>query len=174
MLRHPLFAACLLALGAAGCTPALNWREIQPEGSELFAMFPCKPERFARKLALAGETVEMRMSSCVAEDVTYAVAYAGLSDPGKVDAAIGELRAAAGRNLGATPTEVGAAAVPGMTPNMWARRVDVQGRGTDGHALREHAVFFVKGVRVYQASVVGPKLNPEAADTFVAGLRLAS
>jgi hypothetical protein len=173
MTRIRMVFPWLLALCAA-CTPTLNWREIQPEGSEVFAMFPCKPERYARKLPLAGEAVEMRMSSCVVDDVTYAVAYASVSEPGRVDAAIGALREAAARNLGGMLNESGNAAVPGMTPNGLAGRVSVAGRGARGEPLQEQAVFFVKGLRVYQASVVGPKVNAEAADTFIAGLRFAS
>lgn len=165
---------CALVLAGAACTPNLNWREIQPEGSELFAMFPCKPERFSRRLSLAGEAVEMRMSSCDVDGVTYAVAYASLQDPAKVNPALGELQAAAVRNLGGTATEAAVPAINGMTPNHLAKRIDVAGRGTDGSAVQEQAVFFVKGLRVYQASMVGPKLNAEAIETFVAGLRFAS
>ncbi len=173
MTRIRMVFPCLLALFAA-CTPALNWREVQPEGSELFAMFPCKPERYARKLPLAGEAVEMRMSSCVVDGVTYAVAYAAVGEPGKVDAALGELRDAAARNLGGATRETGDATVPGMTPNGFARRVSVAGSGARGEPLQEQAVFFAKGLRVYQASVVGAKVDGEAADTFIAGLRFAS
>lgn len=164
----------LVALaGLVACTPALNWREIQPEGSELFALFPCKPERFARSVPLAGAKVEMRMSSCVADDVTYAVAYAVVSGPAKVEAAIGELRAAATVNIAGFATELGAVSVPGMTPNPLAQRIALTGRGTDGRPVQERAAFFVKGIRVYQASIVGPKIDGEAADTFIAGLRVA-
>jgi len=173
MTRIRMVFPWLLALCAA-CTPALNWREIQPEGSDVFVMFPCKPERYARKLPLAGEAVEMRMSSCVVDGVTYALAYAGVSEPGKVEAALGELRDAAGRNLGGAIRETGNATVPGMTPNGFARRVSVAGSGARGEPLQEQAVFFAKGLRVYQASVVGAKVNGEAADTFIAGLRFAS
>lgn len=168
------FLACALALAAAACTPSLNWREIQPEGSELFAMFPCKPERFARRLTLAGEAVEMRMSSCDVDGVTYAVAHASLQDPSKINPALGELQAAAVRNLGGTATEAALPGINGMTPNDLAKRIDVAGRGSDGAAVQEQAVFFVKGLRVYQASVIGAKLDAEAAETFRAGLRFAS
>jgi hypothetical protein len=167
-------ATAAIALSLAACTPSLNWREIQPEGSELFAMFPCKPERFARGVPLAGAKVEMRMSSCVVDGVTFAVAYASVAEPAKVATAMTELRAAIAANIAASATELGPASVPGMTPNPLARRVALKGRGADGGDLQEQAVFFVKGLRVYQASIVGPRIDPEAADTFVAGLRLAS
>jgi hypothetical protein len=167
-------ASAALAIALAACTPTLNWREIQPEGSELFAMFPCKPERFARAVSLAGARVEMRMSSCVVDGVTYAVAHASVAEPAKVVAAMTELRAAITVNIAGSATELGAVSVPGMTPNPLAQRIALKGRGTDGSALQEQAVFFVKGLRVYQASIVGPKIDPEAADTFIAGLRIAS
>src|SRR5882672_4415231 len=93
-------------VGLAACTPTLNWREIQPEGSEVFAMFPCKPERFARTVSLAGDKVDMRMSSCVVDGVTYAVAYASVPDPAKVAAAITELRNTTAGNIGGTTNEV--------------------------------------------------------------------
>jgi hypothetical protein len=170
-LSAALFVA---AIGLVDCTPTLNWREIQPEGSELFAMFPCKPERFARGVPIAGDKVEMRMSSCTVDGVTYAVAYASVPDPAKVAAALTELREAAASNIGGTPTGGGAVSVPGMTPNPLAQRISLTGHGADGKALQEHAAFFVKGLRVYQASVVGAKIDAEAADTFIAGLRMAS
>jgi len=169
----PWLLACVSLLCTA-CTPALNWREVQPEGSEVFAMFPCKPELYARKLPLAGDSVEMRMSSCVVDGVTYALAYASVGEPARVDAALVELRNAAARNLGGAIQETGNAIVPGMTPSERARRVSVAGSGARGEPLQEQAVFFAKGLRVYQASVVGAKVNSEAADTFIAGLRFAS
>lgn len=137
-------------------------------------MFPCKPERFARSVMLAGAKVEMRMSSCVVNGVTFAVAYASVVDPVRVTAAITELRNAAVGNIGGTAKGIAQAAVPGMTPNPLSDRVAFTGRSPDGNALQEQAIFFAKGLRVYQATIVGPTVDPEAADTFVAGLRLVS
>jgi hypothetical protein len=53
-------------------------------------------------------------------------------------------------------------------------RLDLAGRRPDGAAVRQQAVFFAKGLRVYQASVVGETLSGEAVDTFFAGLKLPS
>src|SRR5258706_10434748 len=156
-LSAALFVA---AIGLVACTPTLNWREIQPEGSELFAMFPCKPERFARGVPLAGDKVEMRMSSCVVDGVTFAVAYAKVPDPAKVAAALTELREAAARNIGGATTGGGPGSVPRMTPNPLAQPVALTGPGADGKARQEHAAFFVKGLRGYQAAVVGAKSDP--------------
>ena len=136
-------------------------------------MFPCKPERFARTLLLVGDKVNMQMSSCAVDGTTYAVAYASVSEPGKVDGGLSELQSAASRNLGSAPASSRPASIPGMTPNSRSQRVQIDGRDRDGRALTEHAVFFVKGTRVYQASVVGAKLDQDAVDTFVTGLRFS-
>src|SRR5207245_7319323 len=74
MTSSKISSVLAVLVSLAACTPTLNWREIQPEGSELFAMFPCKPERLVRSVTLAGDKVEMRMSYCVVKGVTYAVA----------------------------------------------------------------------------------------------------
>ena len=102
------------------------------------------------------------------------MAYASVAEPVRVAAAITELRNAAAGNINGTTKEIGQATVPGMTPNPLAGRVAFTGRGPDGKALQEQAIFFVKGLRVYQASIVGPTVDPETADTFVAGLRFVS
>ena len=49
-----------------------------------------------------------------------------------------------------------------MTPNPAAIRLRVEGRLPDGKAVQEQAVFFVRGLRVYQASVIGSMPGTEA------------
>ena len=156
------------------CSPALDWRESRPPDSDVVALFPCRPQPFARQLALAGETVQMHLISCSAGKATYAIAYAPLADPAKVTAALTQLRDAAAANIGAAPAVASPWSLPGMTPHPLAQKLLVEGRGADGKAVREQAVFFVKGLRVYQATIVGTVIDAEAAETFFNGLKLAS
>ena len=58
-----------------------------------------------------------------------------------------------------------------MTPNPEALRLAVAGRFPDGAALREEAAFFSRGLRVYQATVVGARPAPQAVESFFSGLR---
>jgi hypothetical protein len=60
-----------------------------------------------------------------------------------------------------------------MTPNPAALRWRIEGRRADGTPLREQAGFFARGKRVYQATMVGASIDPDAADTFFTGLKLA-
>ena len=54
-MRGRIAPALVLAAGlSCACSPALNWREFQPAGSQARLMFPCRPASHARQVALAG------------------------------------------------------------------------------------------------------------------------
>jgi hypothetical protein len=169
-----LWRCGLVALAVAACSPALNWRETRVPDGDIVALFPCKPERMARELNLAETKVRMVLLSCGAAGATFALSHADMADPGKVHAALIELRRSAAANVGGTPQRLSALQVPGMTPNPLAERVVIIGRGSDGEPLHEQVGFFSRGARVYQATVYAPKLDGEAADTFFSGLKLPS
>lgn len=172
MRRSCLPLALAAALAAAACSPALDWREFQPEGSGVVATFPCKPDRHARTVKLAVQTVRIELLACGADETQFALSYFDLDDPARVSVALAELQALAAGNLGAAQPQAQPAQVPGMTPNPAAARLRLEGRQPDGSTLHEEAVFFAKGLRVYQATVLGRRLPPGAAEMFLAGLRL--
>ena len=170
-------AAWALSLGLVGplltgCAPSLDWREIQPEGSDAIAMFPCKPTTDARMVTLAGVRVRMVLAACRAGDVTWALAFADMADPAKVTLALQDLRASNAGNLSGTPAATGPMLLAGMTPNPQAERVRVQGRLPSGEAVRLESGFFARGTRVYQATAMGKALDAEAVATFFDGLKL--
>jgi len=63
------------------------------------------------------------------------------------------------------------ARIGGMTPNAEAVRLAATGRLPDGARVQAHIVFFTKGLRVYQGSVVGAQPSAEANEVFLAGFR---
>lgn len=162
---------CGVLVMLVACTPALDWREVRPVDSDALALFPCKPARHARTVQLAGATVEMHLAACRAQEATYAVAYATLPAPAQVTPALDQLRRAAAANIGGIPAATDWT-ITGMTPNPLAQKLVMQGRDAEGKAVQEQAVFFVRGLRVYQATIVGPALDPAAAETFFSGLKL--
>jgi hypothetical protein len=166
----------LTVLSAAlfGCSPVLDWREFEPEGSGVIVTFPCRPDRHARDVTVAGVTTRMTMLVCAAGAATYALTFIDVAEPSGVTAALADLRAVAAANLGAAAAAPDPLQVAGMTPNPQAARLQLAGRRPDGTTVQQQAAFFAKGLRVYQASVVGATLSAEAVDTFFAGLKLAS
>jgi hypothetical protein len=165
----PLVAAMLGA-----CSPALDWREFVPEGSEISVTFPCRVDRHARPVVMAGASVRMEMLVCTAGDVTYALSFFDATDPTRVSATLAEWRATAVRNVQGAAPELQPLQIKGMTPNDEAVRLSVAGRLPDGAAVREHAVFFVHGLRVYSATVLGANPPQQAVDTFFSGLKFPS
>jgi hypothetical protein len=50
----------------------------------------------------------------------------------------------------------------------------MEGRLPDGRRVVEDAAFFVKGLRVYAATVLGESIPAEAVETFFASIKSAS
>ncbi|MEO7151508.1 MAG: hypothetical protein ABIX46_07345 [Burkholderiaceae bacterium] len=168
-MRAPA-AALAAALGA--CAPSLNWRDVQL--ADLRALFPCRPDVHQRRVVLAGATAPMQMHVCEAAGLTFAVAFVDLDTPEQVERGLIELRALAVGNIGGSGEQRTAGSVPGMTPNPQAGQVSVQGRLPDASPVRLRAAFFSKGLRVFQATVVGADPGDEATQPFFGGLKLAS
>lgn len=162
----------LLSAGLGACTPALDWRDVRPEGSGAVAQFPCKPDRHARTVPIAGQTLRMEMLVCSADGLTFALSFVDVAQPDRVGPVLDALRLVAVGNIGAREPAVQAARVPGMTPHASSVRLAATGRLPDGTTVQHHSLLFSRGLRVYQASVVGNQLLPEATDTFFSTLRL--
>ncbi len=136
------------------------------------ALFPCKPDRFTRSVMLGGEKVQMLLHSCAAGDATYALSHAQLADPAHVNPALEAMQAAAAGNLGGAANVVSPLAIPGMTPHPVTQRWAVQGKRADGSAVQQQFTVFTRGLRVYQATIVGTAVDKVAADTFFGSLQL--
>jgi hypothetical protein len=157
----------------AACAPALNWREVRPEGSGAQLLFPCKPELQERRVALAGPPVRLSLHVCDAADLTWALAHADVADPGRVAPALAALQAGAAANLGAAASSSTAQAVPGATPQAASGRSRLSGKLPDGRPVQMQVLVFAHGTRVFQASVVGGALPDEAVEAYLTSIRLA-
>ncbi|HEX7439859.1 MAG TPA: hypothetical protein VF319_07150 [Caldimonas sp.] len=156
------------------CSPALDWRDVRVDGAGLAGLFPCRPERRARSVPVAGANVRMEMVACAAGGSTFAASFVDLEDPATVTAALEALRGTAVANLGAVAPRQLPFALGGMTPNAASARLVIAGRLPDGTPVQEHAAFFVRGLRVYQASVIGREPSRDAVEAFLGGLKFAS
>jgi hypothetical protein len=172
MPRRSLAPTLLLALlPLAACAPELNWREARPEGTALQLLFPCKPKTETRSVPLAGAPVEMSMVGCEAGDSAFALAHADVGEAARVGPALAELQQALASKVRA-PTE--AVAWPGPAGSTAAARWRVTGPVPDGRTLRQEAVFFARGTRVFQVVAMGAKLPADAGDTFFESIQPAA
>ena len=168
--RAPCRWALLTAL--VGCAPTYDWREVRPDGAALTALFPCRPQQLSRKVDLAGSSLQMQVHVCSSGNETLAVAFLDIPRPDQVADALHSLREAAQANFSATQVQAAHLNVLGMTPNPNAALVSMHGVSTQGVPVLATAAFFARGVRVYQATVFGAKVDPEISQMFIAGLRL--
>jgi hypothetical protein len=159
---------------AAACAPALDWREVRPDGSGAVALFPCRPVSHVRVVTLAGEQVRLSLHACDAGGATWALAHADVADPARATVALDELRRAATANLGSASARQLPGHVAGETPNPSAGRFEVAGRVPDGAAVREQLAVFARGTRVFQATVLGARLDEQALEVFFSGLRVGT
>jgi hypothetical protein len=171
---HARARLIVLAWALAACAPALDWREVRTEGAGLVGWLPCKPERFDRRLEVAGQAVRMRLMSCAAAGATYAIGELELPDPSRAGAVLEALQGAMARNLGEAAPQRAPWSVPGAVALAQMQRVRASGTLGDGTAVRAEAVFFARGTQAYQASVVGAHTEAEAVEAFFGALKLPS
>ena len=172
LLRAGAVVAAIVA--TAACTPTLDWREVRVEGDALTVLFPCKPDRRSRVVPLAGEPASMRMLTCAAGGDTFAASFLDVDDPARVPIVLQALQDITVANIDGAAPQSRPLVLRGATPSPLARRLAVTGRLPDGRRVVAHCAFFVHGLRVYQASVIGPAPDPETVSGFVAGLKLAT
>ncbi len=170
LARQPV--AAILVVVLAGCSPALDWREWQAAEPGVTLMFPCKPVRQQRTLALQGREQRMVLEVCDTAGASWALAYVDVQDPAAVTDFLRTLSAAAQGNLGVAPA-AGAepAGVPGATPNAAGGRFRINGRLPDGQQAAERLLVFAKGTWAVQVTALGRHLTDDAASTFIDSVR---
>ena len=172
------FLALILVGMASACTPALDWREVLPEGAHLVLMFPCKPASDARNLDMQGRQVRMFLHACKTADQSFALSYADVGDPSLVGPALKQMRESLGAKLSANPAQAAASAVSlkvtGMTPNPQALTQPLSGQLPDGSAVFGVVAVFARGTVVYQAVVLGPKRDAVAQQGFISAIKFLS
>lgn len=177
------FALAVVASSAlTACSPTFNWRDVRPEDTRLGLLFPCKPDKAEKKLAIAGQPTNLRLLSCDAGDVTFAVTVADLGDAGKTALALEQWQNATLLNMRAAPvappgdktadaTQVTAFKLPGAALLPPAVMVKARGRRADGAAVSGQALYFAQDSQVFQAVIYADKISPEVAETFFASLK---
>ena len=167
-------AALAAALAGLACSPTFDWREARPEGSGVAMMFPCRPAKEERTTRLGAAALPMQLHSCSAGGATFSLAAIDTADAADVTATLDALRAQTATNLAGPASEQGAFAPPGATPNPRSARVAIVGARPDGRRVVAQAAFFVKGLRLYRATVLNADVagGLEAADTFFGAIRV--
>lgn len=167
---HGSLAAVFLAMLVA-CSPALDWRDLPPGDSGVAMLFPCRPDRQERAVRMTALDLRVRMASCSAAGATFSLAYVDAPQVAQVAPLLAELRVRAAANVGGTAL-VRPFSAPGATPNEQSAALRIEGRLPDGRHVTEHAVFFARGLRLYQVTAIGESVSREAAETFFGSVKV--
>lgn len=171
MPRSFIAAILLAAAGTAGCSPALNWREVRATPSALKAVMPCKPDKAMRQVPMAGRQVDLEALGCDAGGATYAVLFADIGDASRAGEALGQWKAATLANLRSAAAQENAFYPPGAIRLRQSLQVVASGQRSDGSAVQSQAAYFAQGRHVFQAVIYSDQIRPEAAEPFFSGLR---
>lgn len=161
----------------AACDPTYNWRDYSSPDAAYRVLFPAKPATHARSVDLNGMKVEMTMTAAEVEGVTFAVGSGTAPDPARAQAALGDMKTALLRNLGAQVQRESAAAASAGGAQGQAQAsasIDIDALGTaNGRPMKLRGHFAAKGNRFYQVIVMGPEkaVKAEQADQFISSFK---
>ena len=164
----------VLPMAIVACAPSLDWREARPDGSGATMLFPCRPSGRERVVRLADAQVPMQQHSCTAAGATFSLIVAEAGTLERVTPLLAALRAQATANVSGQATPQPLPAISGATFSAQSVRLRIDGKLPDGRPVVEHAAFFVRGTRLYQATVIGKgePVGAEALDNFFDAIRL--
>jgi hypothetical protein len=155
----------------AACSPTFNWREVRAEPTGLKAMLPCKPDKGARNVPMAGREVSLQVIGCDTGGATFAVMFADFGDGGRAGEVLAQWKVASLSNMRATSSRetpfrpAGALALP------QSLQVVASGQRPDGSQVESQAAYFAHGSHVFQAVIYAGRLKPEVTEPFFSGLK---
>jgi hypothetical protein len=173
LARYLIAVAVAGLLIAAGCSPQLNWRDVQPGSSGLTLLLPCKPDQGEKIVPLGGRPTKMTMMGCDAGGATFAVALADLGDVPNLPEVLAQWQALTLTNMKATPatTQTRPLRVAGASQEPAPVLVVAQGQRPDGKAVNGWAAYFSKGSQVVQVVMYASAIEPVAAEIYFASLK---
>ncbi len=171
VVAGPIFITLLIC---QGCSPTLNWRDVRAEPSPLLALFPCKPERHTRTVALAAHSVTMTMLSCDADGATLTLAYADLKDVSLVPAALAHWQVATLGNIQAGPVVKQSFSFKGVSALPPPVQSSMRSRPAGSNSEARYCISLMSNFAMLMAVqpllavfVVMQPLAPQAAGSFV-------
>lgn len=165
--------SCLAVLLAA-CSPALNWRDVQPDDTALTLLLPCKPDVAQQTVPMGGVSTQLTIQGCDAGGATFAVAVADVGSASQVVRALGQWESVtlAGIKANARDARRDPAKIPGAAGSPAPVLVRALGQRADGSAIYSHALYFAHGTQVFQVLMLASTIAPEAEDMFFSNVKL--
>ena len=153
------------------CSPTFNWREVAVGTTGLKAMLPCKPDKAARTVPMAGRQTNLEVLGCDTGGANFAVLFADIGDAGRTGEVLAQWKLATLANLRSTGAQESPHRPPGSLALPQSLQVVATGQRPDGSKVESHAAYFAHGSHVFQAVIYADRLKPEVAEPFFSGLK---
>ena len=163
--------AAVLVGATAACSPTFNWREVRAEPTPLKAMLPCKPDKAARDVPMAGRQVSLEVLGCDTGGATFALLFADIGNGARAGEVLAQWKVATLANMRSAAAREGSFRPPGALALPQSLHVVASGQRADGSQVESHAAYFARGNHVYQAVIYSDRLKPEVTEPFFSGLR---
>lgn len=171
----------LLACALTACAPSHNWREVRHEGVPGSALFPCKPERAVRDVAMLGPgspAAALHMMSCEVQGRTFAWAAWPLPGPDQGPEVMRAWQQASWASLGQSlapeaQAPAGWSAKP-VAPAGAVAAMRWHGPATNhkGQAIEAQWLMLHTAGWAMQWAVYGPAASPELLEPFWTEVKL--
>lgn len=173
MIRVLSFLMLAVLASLTGCSPALNWREVEGvEGARWW--FPCKPDRVERTVVIREQPVPARLAVCDAQGASWSTMALQFPGPAEAAQALDAAQLTLKKNLQATERPQPAGLTLKEAAPQW-----LAGRRPGGEPVQAAMQFRVQGPWLVQRVLMVNQadesdawpavLRPEALDTFFAG-----
>ncbi|NBX55146.1 MAG: hypothetical protein EBQ82_09030 [Betaproteobacteria bacterium] len=161
-----------LSVGASGCTPALNWREVRHDMAPARVLMPCKPDVAERQIALREQVTVLYMQACAAQGFDFSFAAMALP-PGWSSAQVLQ----AWQQASLATWGVRAQGVQAQTMSIMGASSDASPIQWTVHASSRHvrSLWFAADGWVYQTAVYAPIQSRDVqsvAETYFSGVSL--
>ncbi len=157
-----LIWGCALQVWLSGCSPSLNWREVQVDRLQVF--LPCKPDRATRTVQLEASSVPIEMVGCEADGALFAASHIRAERADQVEALLKAWQTASFSNMrAANPVAIDAqqqAAQP------QARQWTATGTNPTGQPVQARMAWWVSGADVFHVAAYAEKLSDEQTETL--------
>jgi hypothetical protein len=170
-----------MVLALAGCAPSHNWREVRHEGVPGVALFPCKPDRAVRDVAMMGPqslAAPLHMMSCDVEGRTFVWAAWPLQAAEQGPVVMQAWQQASWTSLG-QPQGPNLKVPEGWTASPLTQAgalsaVRWQGPAINhkGQTIEAQWLMLYTAEWAMQLAVYGPKASPELIEPFWTELKL--
>lgn len=171
MLRFMTLWGAALALAA--CSPAFNWRQVQPEGTQLRLLLPCKPDKAQKIVPLGGQPTPLSMLGCDAGGATFAVAVVNVADMTQAASVLAVWQNLTLDNMRAVPgsAQVVPLKIPGASAALPVSALQARGQRADSTPVSGQMAYFAQGTQLFQVVLYAPKISPDVAETFFSSLK---